>query len=167
MAFLKCLVTKELLDLRRCSFLCGDLIQYLSTSSERFDVCIASGILYHMVEPIRLIELISSSASSLIMWTHVYDDDALNHKDLAGRLSPARETVYKEFRHHVYRHSYGLEARLSGFFGGTEPYSNWLSRADLLRALDHFGWTKVEVAFEELSHSNGPSLALVAVRGNC
>jgi Protein of unknown function (DUF1698) len=118
MAFLKCLVTKELLDLRRCSFLCGDLMQYLSTNSEQFDVCIASGILYHMVEPIRLIELISSSASSLIMWTHIYDDAALKHKDLAGRLSPGREVVYKGFRHHVYRHSYGLEARISGFSAG-------------------------------------------------
>lgn len=166
MAFLKCLVTKEILDLRRCSFLCGDLMQYLSTSSEQFDVCIASGILYHMVEPIRLIELISTSASSLFMWTHVYDDDALNHKDLAGRLSPPRETVYKEFKHHVYRHNYGLEARISGFFGGPKLYSNWLSRKDLLRALDHFGWTKVKIGFEESSHSNGPSLALVALRGD-
>lgn len=166
LAFLKCLVTKELLDLGRCHFLCGDLIQYLGTSSEQFDVCIASGILYHMVEPIRLIELISSSASSLIMWTHIYDDTALKHKDLAGRLSPPREVVYKDFRHHVYRHNYGLEARISGFFGGTELYSNWLSREGLMRALDHFGWTKVEVAFEDLSHSNGPSLALVAVRSN-
>jgi hypothetical protein len=35
-----------------------------------------------------------------------------------------------------------------------------------MRALDHFGWTKVEVAFEDLLHSNGPSLALVATRDN-
>jgi len=39
-----------------------------------------------------------------------------------------------------------------------------LPRDDLMRALTHFGWTNVEVAFDEPSHPNGPSLALVATR---
>ena len=33
-----------------------------------------------------------------------------------------------------------------------------------MRALDHFGWSGVEVAFEEMDHPNGPAIALVAVR---
>jgi hypothetical protein len=43
--------------------------------------------------------------------------------------------------------------------------SYWLPRADLLRALEHFGWHDVQIAFEEVS-TNGPGLALVAERGN-
>jgi hypothetical protein len=165
MAFLKCLVTKELLDLDRCSFLCGEVTQYLKTTKERFDVCIACGILYHMVEPVRLIDLISRSASQIVIWTHVYDEAALSNRNLAGKLGPAQEAEYNGFHHHVHRHSYGLDSRLGGFFGGTEPYSSWLPRADLMRALEHFGWTNVEVAFEDSAHPNGPSLALVAGRG--
>jgi hypothetical protein len=164
LAFLKCLVTKELLDMRDCSFQCGDVNEYLSSTTERFDVCIACGILYHMVEPVRLIELISRVASRLVMWTHVFDTAALSNPNLAGKLGPARESVHDGFSHRVHRHSYGLDSRLGGFFGGTQSYSNWLPREELLRALTHFGWSGVEIAFDDPSHANGPSLALVAVR---
>jgi Protein of unknown function (DUF1698) len=164
MAFLKCLVTKELLELRSCSFLCGEVIQYLSDAQEPVDVCIACGILYHMTEPVRLIDLISRSASQMIIWTHIYDEAALSNPNLAGKLSGAQEVDYNGFHHQVHRHSYGIDSRLGGFFGGTQPYSSWLPRAELMRALAHFGWKNIEVAFEELSHPNGPSLALVAER---
>ena len=164
LAFLKCLVTKELLDLSSCSFRCGEVNEYLSSTSETFDVCIACGILYHMVEPVRLIDLISRAASRLVMWTHVFADDALANRNLAGKLGAAQEVDYEGFRHRVHRHTYGLDSRLGGFFGGTQTYSNWLPRDDLMRALAHFGWSKVEVAFDEPSHPNGPALALVATR---
>lgn len=161
-AFLKCLVVKELLSLDRCSFLCGDAVEYLSASDKRFDVCIACGILYHMVEPVRLIDLISRRARRVIMWTHFYDDEALANKRLAKRLGPAQAIEYEGFRHHVHRHRYRFDTRLAGFCGGTQPYSQWLPRDDLLRALAHFGWRDVEIAFEEKFHPNGPALALVA-----
>jgi Protein of unknown function (DUF1698) len=164
LAFLKCLVTKELLDLASCSFRCGEVNEYLSSTSETFDVCIACGILYHMIEPVRLIDLISRAASRLVMWTHVFADAALANRNLAGKLGAAQEIDYEGFRHRVHRHTYGLDSRLGGFFGGTQTYSNWLPRDDLMRALAHFGWSKVEVAFDEPSHPNGPALALVATR---
>ena len=93
-AFLKCLVTKEVFDLQRTSFLCGDVMPYLAETSEQFDVCIACGLLYHMVEPVRLIELISTSATSLVLWTHVYDDVVLERRDLAASFSPARAAAH-------------------------------------------------------------------------
>jgi Protein of unknown function (DUF1698) len=161
-AFLKCLVTKELLDLQNCSFRCGDVVRFLETTTEEFDVCIACGILYHMVEPVQLIDLISRHASRLILWTHVYDEVARANRNLAGKLSGPSEVEYDGFRHQVYRHSYGLDARLTGFFGGVERYSTWLPREELFRALRHFGWTDLEVGFDEPAHPNGPSLALVA-----
>jgi hypothetical protein len=161
-AFLKCLVVKELLDLDRCSFLCGDVVEYLLASNEQFDVCIASGILYHMVEPVRLIDLISRRAARVIIWTHFYDDQARANRGLGKRLGRAQAMEYGGFHHHVHRHRYGFDTRLAGFWGGTRPYSHWLSREDLLRALAHFGWRDVEIAFEELSHPNGPALTLVA-----
>jgi hypothetical protein len=162
MAFLKCLVTKELLQLDRCSFLCGDAVEYLSADQEQFDLCIASGILYHMIEPVRLLDLISGRAARLFMWTHVYTDEALENPALAGRLGPRRENVYKGFHHHLVRYSYEHERRSRGFWGGTAPYSNWLPREDLMRALDHFGWAHVEIDFDDPRTRNGPALALVA-----
>jgi hypothetical protein len=163
-AYLKCLVVKELFGLDRCSFLCGDALEFLAAGDEKFDLCIASGILYHMVEPVRLIELISSRARRLIMWTHFYDDDALANRRLAKRLGAAQASEHAGFAHRVHRHRYGSDTRLGGFCGGTQPYSHWLPREELLRALAHFGWGDVEIAFEEKSHPNGPALALVATR---
>lgn len=162
MAYLKCLVTKELLHLQRCSFLCGEVIQYLDTTDDRFDLCIACGILYHMTEPVRLIDLASQAASQLVVWTHFYDDAARANRNLAGKLSGPEHAEHNGFGYSFYRHSYGLDSRLGGFFGGTETHSSWLPRSDLMRALDHFGWKDVEIAFEDLNHVNGPSLALVA-----
>lgn len=166
LAFLKCLVTKELLELNRCSFLCGDVLEYMRGSEERFDLCIASGILYHMVEPVRLLHLISKTANQLIMWTHVYSEQALENRGVASRLSPAEEQAYEGLQHRVLRYSYGRDNRFQGFWGGTSAYSNWLPREDLMRALDYFGWTNVQVAFDEPYHPNGPALALVAERTN-
>jgi hypothetical protein len=163
-AFLKCLVTKELLDLQRCSFRCGDVTQFLDTTSERFDVCIACGILYHMVEPVRLIDLISRVSSRIIIWTHVFDQPALTNRNLAGKLTGPIEVDYQGFAHRVYRHSYGLDSRFTGFFGGTQTHSSWLPREELLRALEHFGWSNIEIGFDEPMHPNGPALALVASR---
>jgi hypothetical protein len=163
-AFLKCLVTKELLNLQRCSFRCGDVTQFLDTTSERFDVCIACGILYHMVEPVRLIELISRVASRIVVWTHVFDEPALTNPNLAGKLVGPQEVDYEGFVHRIYRHSYGLDSRLTGFFGGTQAHSAWLPRDELLRALEHFGWANIEIGFDEPMHPNGPALALVASR---
>lgn len=162
-AFLKCLVVKEIFRLDRCSFQCGDVLEYLSGESEIFDLCIACGILYHLVEPVRLIELISARARRLLLWTHVYDEQAIAGTALSKRIGPAQEVEVGGFRHHIFRHSYGAATHLTGFLGGTRAYSNWISREDLLGAVEHFGWRDVQIAFDE-PHPNGPALALTAVK---
>jgi hypothetical protein len=162
-AFLRCLVVKEIFELDRCSFLCGDVLEYLAGENEIFDLCVACGILYHLVEPIRLLELVSIRARRLLLWTHIYDEQAIVGTPLAKRIGPAQECEVGGFRHHMYRHSYGAATHLMGFLGGTRAYSNWISRKDLLAALEHFGWRDVRIAFDEL-HPNGPALALTAVK---
>jgi Protein of unknown function (DUF1698) len=164
LAFLKCLVTKELLDLNRCSFLCGDVLDYLSAVDERFDVCIAAGILYHMVDPLRLLDLISRRAKQLFIWTHVYADEVLENTATSARLGPLKEHVYQGFSYRASRFSYVLDHTSPSFLGGTAQHSNWLLRDDLMRALDHFGWADVRLAFDDPRTPAGPALALVAER---
>lgn len=162
-AFLKCLVVKELFGLDRASFQCGDAIAYLEASDERFDVCLASGVLYHLAEPVRLIELLAARATRLILWTHVYDAGAVAAAGRSRRFDAPRAAEHAGFAYTAHRHRYGVGPRLAGFWGGTRPYSTWLERDDLLRALAHFGFADVEVAFEE-TRAHGPCLALVARR---
>jgi Methyltransferase domain len=164
-AFLKCLVTKELLGLDRCSFLCGEVTAYLKAHDEPVDVCIASGILYHMVDPLNLLELISQRATHLVMWTHVYASEALDKPELARRLSAPRSVQYGGEVYQLARHSYGVDYRLGGFWGGTTSFSNWMARDSLLSALTHFGWDNVQLAFDEPHGSNGPALMVVATKG--
>jgi len=163
-AFLKCLVVKELLDLDRCKFLCGDVLEHMAADAEDYDLCVACGILYHMTEPVRMIDLISQRASRLLMWTHVYDPAALANEHLAKRLEPATEQEYKGFRYRVHRHEYRFDGSFSGFCGGTKAYSNWMPREELIRTLEHFGWSDIKIGFDEPTHQNGPALALTAVR---
>ncbi len=161
-AYLKCLVTKELLGLERWSPRCGDALAYLAATDETFDVCIACGLLYHLAEPVRLIELIARRADSAIVWTHVYDEHA---KALYGRkMGPAQEVEHAGFRHVVHRHRYGPSRRLAGFWGGTQPFSNWLTPESLLGALEHFGWSEVQTGFDEV-HPHGRALTLAATHG--
>jgi hypothetical protein len=162
-AFLKCLIVKEIFQLDRCSFQCGDALDYLAQSAESFDLCIACGILYHLVDPVRLIELVSARAQRLLLWTHVYDERAIAGSALAKRIGPAQAAEVGGFSHRLHKHSYGTATHLTGFLGGTRPYSNWISREDLLGALEHFGWRDVQVAFDE-PHPHGPALALTAVK---
>lgn len=164
-AFLKCLVVKELLGLDRCSFLCGDVAEYLTSSTQDFDVCFACGILYHMADPVRLIDLISHRASAVVVWTHYYDSRAITGRLAQDKSHQVEKRVYKGFEHELHRHGYAGDRGRAKFWGGNQAYSSWLSRQAILDALEHFGWGQVEVAFDDRSHPNGPAFALVAQRG--
>ena len=162
-AYLKCLVVKELLALQRARFLCGDFVEYLRSTDERFDICIASGVLYHMRNPVELIELISRRAKRLYLWTHVSAGEATTPK-LRRRLGAPYTAEHASFVHELRRYNYGLSPRWAGFCGGSNSYSNWLSRHDLFEALEFFGWSNVHVNFDDPDHPNGPALALTARR---
>lgn len=162
-AYMKCLVVKEVLGLDRVSFLLGDAVAYLRLSDEPFDLCVASGILYHMPEPAKLIAAISARAGRLVLWTHYYDADIARVNPLMRRkMTRHREATHDGFRHTLYEHRYGTSLRFAGYCGGTQTTSNWLSRDDLLACLAHYGWVDVQTAFEQRDHPHGPCLALVA-----
>jgi SAM-dependent methyltransferase len=68
-AFLKCLVVKELMGLERSRFVLGDFEEYLRSGSERFDAAIASGVLYHVRQPVELIQNLARVADHVFIWT--------------------------------------------------------------------------------------------------
>jgi SAM-dependent methyltransferase len=164
-AYLRCLVVKEILGLRRVRFLCGDFGQYLKESTDLFDIVFASGVLYHQQAPVELLATIARAAPALYLWTHYYDAAAVTEKQhVSARLGAAQTCEFDgfAFTQHEYRY---LEARKwSGFCGGPHDSAQWLLRDDIIRALRHFGYAEISIAFDDISHPNGPSLALVARR---
>jgi hypothetical protein len=164
-AFLKCLTVKELTGMRRAEFLCGDSIAYLRGTRERFDIAIASGILYHLVNPIELIALLATRCDRLYLWTAYYDAELIARQPkLAARFRGSTPATHEGFAHTLHQYRYQTALFLPGFSGGTAPHAHWLTRDTILAALRHFGFTGIETAFEEPHHPNGPAFALVATR---
>lgn len=165
-AYLKCLTIKELTGLTRTRFLCGDSVGYLRETRERFGLIVASGLLYHMTDPVGLLAQMAAHTDRVYLWTCYYDDALVRRRpkfaarfELAGQGAELDGFAYTTHRYDYRATRFGL-----GFSGGVASYSRWLTRDTLLAALRHFGLDAVEIAFDEPDHPNGPALALVATR---
>jgi SAM-dependent methyltransferase len=164
-AYLKCLIVKELLGLSRCSFELGDFVAYLNDTSERFDLCVASGVLYHLDDPIAALALMGRVSDRLLIWTHYYDAVVLDaNPAFAGRFYAGERADHDGFEYTRYRQNYGEALKWHGFCGGSKAYCHWLGRQDILGMLHRLGFERIEVGFDHPNHPNGPAFAVVAQR---
>jgi hypothetical protein len=164
-AYLRCLTVKELTGMRRARFLYGDAVAYLRETSEHFDVGIASGILYHMTNPVELLTLLAARCDRVYLWTHYYDDAALMRAPIVrARFHGTSEATCAGFTHTLHRYRYQSARLRLGFSGGSAPHSQWLTRDTIVAALRHVGFPHVEMAFDEPYHPYGPSCAFAALR---
>jgi uncharacterized protein DUF1698 len=167
-AFLKCLIAKEVVGLHRSRFVLGDFEEYLrAPGSERFDASIASGVLYHVRNPVELIHNLARVTDRVFIWTHYYVKErvaAIEHMKHRFGNHEATPAEHAGFRHTLHRYNYGDFLDTTRFAGGSEEHSHWLSRDDLMGALRHAGFTEITVGEEEVEHTNGPSISLVAAR---
>ncbi len=167
-AYLRCLVIKELFGLQRVRFIHDDFVPYLATTGDSFDVVIASGVLYHQVEPMKMLADLARITSSLFIWTHYFDESLIANSRLSlARFGAPEERNFDGFHYEQRELSYDRPRDASDFIGGPEPGSNWLSKADIVAALRHFGFSEIRVGFEEPEHFNGPSLAIAAKNSRC
>jgi len=164
-AYLKCLVIKEILDLKCAHFLLGDFVEYLKQQPERFDICVASGVLYHMRNPVELLFLISQASERIFLWTHYYDAAILEEKPhIADRFTEQVVVEYQGFRHSLYRQEYREALGFSGFCGGSLPFSSWMERNDIISYLKLLGFADININFDHPDHPNGPCFAIAASR---
>ena len=166
LAFVRCLITKEVLRLDRASFYLGDFNKWLEATDKRYQLILASGVLYHSHDPIHLLELIASKADSVYLWTHYFDETAMPKGDL--RRVPFSEKV-------ELRHSHGVDVRLHersyykawrdpAFCGGIQDRHFWIDRSDIMDLLKAFGFDRIEIADDQPAHVNGPSFSVFAER---
>ena len=141
-AFLKCLLVKEMLQMKT-RYLCGDVVSYLRESNEEFDLIFCCGILYHMSDPVELIKQICLHTSRCFVWTHHYDLDAPLRE---GTRSP-RTIVKNGFETTYYERPYPtMEGAL--FLGGNQRQTAWLTQPEITRAFAHFGLSRGSVLAE-------------------
>jgi len=63
-AFLKCLIVQNALKFN-ADFILGDFRPYLDTCTDTYDLLIASGVLYHMTDPVKLLQDMAKVSRSI------------------------------------------------------------------------------------------------------
>src|SRR5205085_12295967 len=82
------------LGLKRSEFLLGDFALYLQSCRERFDMVFASGVLYHMEDPLALIRDIARVTDRCFIWTHYFDENPNQHRVATPITRDGLQTTY-------------------------------------------------------------------------
>lgn len=162
-AFLRCLVAKEIMDLRRSTFLLGDFTEFVRKSGQRFDLCLASGVLYHMMDPVGLLRSLARRCRKLFLWTHYFEAEAIGRRDeVKRRFGPLQRVEEDGVAYELAPYSYGTDTSTKAFCGGQAIGSRWMEEASLFRALEAYGFRVVDARRED--HPNGPAVWIAADR---
>lgn len=166
LAFQRCLIVKNLLDLKT-KFLLGDFVSYLKTTQDKFDMIFASGVLYHMQDPVDLIKNMCRTADRVYIWTQVYDSELMKKNQHCARTFKSGRTKKfelngKTFECHerIYGSNF-LTYFLPGFCGGMEIKTYWMKPEDLIAAFETLGFSVVAKT-EVSDNGNGPQMAIAA-----
>lgn len=160
-SFLKCLCIKEVFKLQAVRFLLGDGMAFMERDAGGFDMVFASGVLYHLQDPMAFLRLLPRMAPRALLWTHYFDDAIIrNTPALAHKFGPVERSAIDGFTYEFVEQSYKEALQWSGFCGGSAPTSRWLTRGSILDYLRHIGYGRIEVSFEAPEHPNGPAFAI-------
>ncbi len=163
-AFLKCLIVQNILKFN-ADFILGDFRPYLDTCTDRYDLLVASGVLYHMTEPVKLLQDMAKVSGSIGVWTHYYDADViLKRDDLKKKFESDPLVQHVGGRELIsYKQSYVDALHWKGFCGGAAPTSYWLTKESIIGVLSDLG-LKVVIGDDAREHPNGPPMTLYASR---
>ncbi|MFA4853732.1 MAG: radical SAM protein [Candidatus Omnitrophota bacterium] len=149
--FLKALIVKNAFKLDKCEFLFGDANEVLSSFSGHFDLCLASGVLYHLNNPVALLYRIGQLCNSLFVWSHYAND--------SYPIAPAEGT---RWNNRIYRGKY-FDENINDIVCGLEKRVFWLFEEDLLAAIRDAGFNSIEIIGKE-KHEHGPAITLWATK---
>jgi hypothetical protein len=166
LAFLRCLVTKEVTGMERARFHLGDFTRGFGSLEGRWDLIVASGVLYHLENPLSLLETLASRTDALYLWTHVVDPTAMPPGDprrgpFTGRVSEGR---LGDVTVRLHERRYHGAHKAVAFCGGVRDRHVWMERACLLDGLAALGFDAFEIAHEDPASPSGPSLSILARR---
>jgi hypothetical protein len=162
-AFLKCLCVKEIFNLKKSDFKLGSFIPYLK-DCEKYDIIVASGVLYHMADPLEFLNLITSKSNKIFIWSHYYNKDII-HQRLDKNLFDESRDLNKSGLI-ASKRLYPNEAlSWAGFSGGKDSYAYWIEKESLLKYFEDRGYN-ISVNFDQADHPNGPAIAICADKNN-
>jgi len=155
-SFLKCLIVKNVFKLKT-EYLHGDFREYLKSCEEKFDIVLASGVLYNMTDPIQLIRDIAGVTDTVFIWTFYYTKERTDIQYMFENTEP----ILLHSKYKVHKRIYeGRDAKT--FSGGEKPYSMWPERETVLEALNDAGFDKINICVDHSLDAGGNHLLLVA-----
>lgn len=163
-AFLKCLIVKNAFDFK-ADFRLGNFTEYMATTSDKYDMILASGVLYHMADPISVMRSMTRLSDEICIWTHYFDKSVIFSSDILRKKFP-RAPRYEEIdgkKIALFEYHYLDALKWRGFSGGNQHFSNWLSKDGLFDVLTSLGYS-ISIGNDDPNHQNGPSILLYATR---
>lgn len=166
LSYLRCLVVKEIVGLKIAKFHLGDAQLWLEERPDRYDVVIASGVLYHMEDPIRFLTAIAERTDSLFLWTHYVDDDAMPAGDprRGAFISQPEIVTAHGVEVKLYPRTYLGAWQHAAFCGGMHDIHRWIAKRSLIDFLVALGLSEIETSFDEADHAYGPAFCVFARR---
>lgn len=160
--WLRCLAVKNALNLH-ANFLLGDFLEYMRTTQERYDLLFASGVLYHMIDPVDFITLASNVAPRLFLWTHYFEKEAIAASDIRDSFLDEPESIsFQGNPLQLYPRLYpSQEVEKQSYCGGILPQCRWMDLDGILTCLRGNGFRKIET-FGKSVGNQGPSICITA-----
>lgn len=164
LAYLRCLITKEIFGMSRSRIWMGDFVKWLEATEKKYDLIVASGVLYHLNDPLHLIELIARRSDAVYFWTHFMNENYMPPQDPRRQVfAPSPEIQeFHGLKVRTYLRTYLNADKNANFCGGPMDEHRWLERDDLLAALGAVGFTHIELNAEEPDHQFGPAISIFA-----
>jgi hypothetical protein len=166
LSFLRCLVVKELLEFKHAKFFLGDFLLWLENAPTHYDLIIASGVLYHMQDPVRLLELLAKRSDAFYLWTHYASEVMMPPSDprRSAFVGPTEIRQHHGIPIHLHRRSYHEAWRNKSFCGGTHDLHCWIEKDDIVTLIRALGFDDLRIAHDDPTHQHGPSFSVFAQR---
>jgi hypothetical protein len=131
-----------------------------------YDLIVASGVLYHMRDPVRLLELIASRTKAIYLWTHYFSAEVMPKGDpRRGAFSGVVQTVdFRGLQVKLHERSYHGAWKSNAYCGGIVDRHYWMERGDIEDVLRRLGFTDIRTTHDHHDQANGPSISIFARR---
>lgn len=159
-SYIKCLIVKDIFELHT-DFRLGNFNEYLKDCTDKYDIVLASGVLYNMTDPVKLIRDISRVSDAIFLWTYYYSEERADKQHIFENTTP----IILHSKYKAHKRVYSQEdLDVPHFCGGDKPYSMWLERDDVFEVLKDAGFINITVQAESLDDPGGNYLNIVATK---
>jgi len=113
----------------------------------RADLVYASGVLYHLTDPVEFLAKCAAVADNIFLWTFVYDEREIEVHDYESARFAGSETRQIGGETFIYHKRFYDPAMVVDpkYQGGTDHSSFWMTFEDIEKALNIFGYQIIRI----------------------